>query len=286
MKNILFLARYDIKDKFLLSDTMNLYMDNIKYEIEDDVLHVKRPKIATPHTTIDRILNDRASLVRFGDGEFELLNNRPIAFQANSIKLAERLSEVLESNVHNILVGLPFYYWNTVNNCNPIIKDFVRRVISKRRGEYEKHIVFDKQYYSTECTQLYMTYSEEINLFSYFEKIKNLWKDRDITIIQGKGILSRLKYDIFDCAKSKQYIYAPAKNAFHDYELLLAEAKNIDLNRLVLIILGPTATILSFDLAKLGYQALDLGHIAKDFDFFMKGTKKDSNSISSFYSPD
>lgn len=46
------------------------------------------------------------------------------------------------------------------------------------------------------------------------------------------------------------------------------EAKKIDKNRIICIILGPTATVLAYDLAKEGYQALDLGHIVKAYNFY------------------
>ena len=54
----------------------------------------------------------------------------------------------------------------------------------------------------------------------------------------------------------------------------------------MILILGPTATVLSYDLNNLGYRALDLGHIAKDYDAFCKKLNKDSNTISGFFAPD
>jgi len=75
-------------------------------------------------------------------------------------------------------------------------------------------------------------------------------------------------------------------NAFEVYEDLLVKAKQIDKGRLIVIILGPTATVLAYDLAKLGYQALDFGHIAKDYDFYIKKISHDSASIANFLKPD
>ena len=39
---------------------------------------------------------------------------------------------------------------------------------------------------------------------------------------------------------------------------------------IILISLGPTATILSFDLCKLGYQAIDIGHIDYGYESFLE----------------
>jgi hypothetical protein len=121
---------------------------------------------------------------------------------------------------------------------------------------------------------------------AYFNKIRSIWENRDVTIIQGEGITRNFRFDIFDNVKSVEYIYGPSENAFSEYEYLLTTAKNIDKSRLVIIILGPTATVLAYDLASEGYQALDIGHTAKDYDFFRKEIKKDAKSIIEYYAFD
>lgn len=41
-----------------------------------------------------------------------------------------------------------------------------------------------------------------------------------------------------------------------------------------LISLGPTATILAYDLTRLGYQAIDIGHIDVEYEWYLQGAKK------------
>ena len=41
-------------------------------------------------------------------------------------------------------------------------------------------------------------------------------------------------------------------------------------NKLILIALGPTATILAYDLYKLGYRAIDIGHIDIEYEWFLR----------------
>ena len=43
---------------------------------------------------------------------------------------------------------------------------------------------------------------------------------------------------------------------------------------LILLALGPTATILAYDLCRLGYQALDIGHIDIEYEWFLKKVDK------------
>lgn len=49
----------------------------------------------------------------------------------------------------------------------------------------------------------------------------------------------------------------------------------------MIVVLGPTATVLAYDLAKAGYQALVMGHMGKDYDWFKR--KLDKN-VGKFFS--
>ena len=58
-------------------------------------------------------------------------------------------------------------------------------------------------------------------------------------------------------------ILCPLKDAFNRYDEILSIAETKipkDKNTLILITLEMTATVMAFDLNKLGYQAVDIGH--------------------------
>ena len=46
----------------------------------------------------------------------------------------------------------------------------------------------------------------------------------------------------------------------------------IDKKKLILLALGPTATVLAYDLYKLGYQIVDVGHIDIEYEWFLRNT--------------
>ena len=70
-------------------------------------------------------------------------------------------------------------------------------------------------------------------------------------------------------------IICPSENAFEIYDKIYNEALKIDKNKLVLLALGPTATVLAYDLFKAGYQAIDIGHVDIEYEWFLrKATKK------------
>ena len=71
---------------------------------------------------------------------------------------------------------------------------------------------------------------------------------------------------MFNNAESVDFIYGPARNAFLEYESLLDQVRQYDKNEyMILPVLGPTATVMAFDLAKEGYQAIDFGQMPGQF---------------------
>ena len=56
--------------------------------------------------------------------------------------------------------------------------------------------------------------------------------------------------------------------------MIKKKVKKLNENRLILIALGPTATILSYDLYKLGYQSIDIGHVDIEYEWFIRNCTK------------
>ena len=42
---------------------------------------------------------------------------------------------------------------------------------------------------------------------------------------------------------------------------------------MILLAIGPTATILAYDLYKEGYQAIDIGHVDIEYEWFLRQAK-------------
>lgn len=64
----------------------------------------------------------------------------------------------------------------------------------------------------------------------------------------------------FNKATQKAFIFGPSQNAFSKYDDILQNIlANYDVSWLVYIEMGAMTTVLSYNLSKLGYQALDMG---------------------------
>lgn len=48
---------------------------------------------------------------------------------------------------------------------------------------------------------------------------------------------------------------------------------NVCKDKLILLSFGITATVLAYELSKLGYQAIDLGHLDIEYEWFRMGAK-------------
>lgn len=118
-------------------------------------------------------------------------------------------------------------------------------------------------------TRLYMDYEDKSNSCEWFNKIKKVWDNKEIVIIEGEYSKLGIGNDLLKNSKSIQRIIAPSENAFDKYDLILESAKKINKDKLILIALGPTATVLAYDLMLEGYQAIDIGHIDIEYEWYL-----------------
>lgn len=224
------------------------------------------------------------SFLRFGDGEIAIANGQGIPFQEANENLGRRLKELLAINEEGLKVGVPYYYMHPIKNMNSFVQNFAYS-LGKQRKYLITHCKKQNVYIDTALTQVYQTYID-YDFDGYYTRMQRLLKGKDVTVICGEGVLDKLEYKALDICNSVEYIYGPSMNAYSQYDMLLEKAKQIDKSRLVLVILGPTAKVLVYDLYKCGYTAWDIGHYLKDYDAYKKQRPRTEAEITQFYKPD
>lgn len=253
-------------------------LDNIPYELYDKInkgsFHLKLPKIKSIEETLDKIIKDRCSIARFGDGEFACMNCSRIAFHDPCKDLAERLKETLSSNLPDLLVGLPDCF-GLLDCYVPYTRKFWRKYMSKKRQMTYSYLDMDRIYYNAFFNRYYLNYNKTEEYYqkcsTYFKKLKAIWKDKDVVLFEGQQARLGVGNDILDGAKSiSRILFCPIKNAFHKYDEILSSFDDISTDKLILAALGPTATVLAYDLCKKGYQAIDMGHISEEYECFLR----------------
>ena len=111
------------------------------------------------------------------------------------------------------------------------------------------------------------------HIWNYIKKLKKIWVHKNVLIIEGEKSRIGVGNNLFDNIKSIKRIIFPVTNAFLVYKKIIKEVLKLNEKRLILIALGPTATILAYDLYKLGYQAIDIGHVDIEYEWFLKNAK-------------
>ncbi|XME03784.1 GT-D fold domain-containing glycosyltransferase [Lachnospiraceae bacterium C1.1] len=256
--------------------SMNYIINNLKYEIVDDIEknNLKRPTIKSVKETLE-MLKKGYSMSRYGDGELNMILGRNFStFQEPDMRLIERLKEILVSNLDNHIVCLTDFY-GSFEGMNDEFKNWFRRHLYNNGRELDYEILdLNKVYYNTYITRPYYDYKRKDKAFETFNGLKEIWKKRDLTIIEGYKTRFGVNNDLLSGAKSVERILCPAINAFEKYDEILVKANSIDKSRIVLISLGQSATVLAYDLARNGYQALDIGHLDIEYEWFLRRTDK------------
>lgn len=237
---------------------------------------IKESKINVKNSreTIDYILTNRVSVSRFGDGEYRVMNHSGNGFQTPNERLGNRLEEVLNSQLSSHIVCLP-YAFVSVEHMTPDARSFWYPFCGSHKDFILKITDSQKTYYDTNFTRFYMDMKDKQIVGGTIERLKKIWEGENVVIIEGKFSCLGIGNDLFDNAKSIQRIIAPSHDAFSKYDEILKTATEIiPSDSLVLCALGMTATVLCYDLAKLGYWALDIGHVDVEYSWFKMGAKR------------
>lgn len=255
---------------------LTIHMQNMEYEIISKYKRKKYtfPKIADAESAIYEIVHHGKSMSRYGDGEFDIMLGRKNSFQKNDRLLARRLKEILKSNEENHIVCIPDAYGDFEGRTRQFVDCFRNHLSGGGREEEYGMLDMEKQYYDAFITRPYKDYTDKSKAEEKFEHLKRIWDGRDITIVEGEKTRMGVGNDLYDNVKSRIRILCPCTDAFDRYEEILQTVKETEKDRLVLIALGATATVLAYDLAKWGYQALDIGHIDIEYEWFLRGAEE------------
>ncbi|MFN4299817.1 MAG: GT-D fold domain-containing glycosyltransferase [Thermaurantimonas sp.] len=233
-----------------------------------------KPKVANIYETVEYIISNKASISRFGDGELSiLLFKASYPFQKYDPRLADIYLEILKNETENLLVGLPIGY-ESLDNLDFSHSLMWRAHFAMTWPKLKKRINPEKKYYNASITRPYFGRVNQEGVAEFFELIKKIWDNRDVLLIEGEKSRLGIGNDLFDNVKSLKRILAPNENAFEKFDQYINFIKSFDRNFLILIALGPTATALAYELHKLGFQAIDIGNIDLEYEWFRMGTKK------------
>lgn len=227
-------------------------------------------KIYDTKATLEKIINERQSISRFGDGEFNLINGQDLKFQKYNKELALRLCDIIKVNnkADNHLTAIPYVYYS-LKGKNKNSKNFWRIYLIDNRKSIYSLLNKNYSYYDSQITRIYINRRNKNQSVEFLNYWKKIWSSKDILIVEGELSRFGVGNDLFDNVKSIKRILCPSVNAYDKYNEIVSNIKQNYNGQLVLVILGPTATVMAYDLANIGIWALDIGNLDMEYEWLM-----------------
>lgn len=260
------------------SEIHAIRIKNQYYELAEKIIKnpPKMPQIESGLEALNLVAQEKKSMCRYGDGEFEIVHGRErTKLQKPNSELQKRLKEILYNTNDNVLTCIARLY-GTLDFFDDGMADVCRRYLTERiREDNMNAIDLNKKYYDAYVSRPYIFARDKSKAKEIFEAWKKIWTRRDIVFVEGIMTRCGYKNDLFSEANSIQRIVCPPTDSWEHYsEILDYIIEHISRDKLILIALGPTATVLAYDLAVRGYQAIDMGHLDNEYEWYIRGCTK------------
>lgn len=204
--------------------------------------------------TVELAIKKKKSIIRLGDGEFNVIAGKGVSYQQKNEKLREDICSLIEEYINSedskFILCMPgeFLYPNGIKlKYKQVVSWAFSRYYFKKN--YDTSVIYgDAFLFAKGNEQIYSllwrgNHVKHIvfahNNKSYGEKFKKVYK-KNTTFIQ---VPSRDAYDAID-----------------DIEMRIVDSVTAPKDSLILLSIGPCAKVLVKRLADRGYWAIDTGH--------------------------
>ena len=137
------------------------------------------------------------------------------------------------SKEKNLLIGINAPYKpKNIDRLNQPARDYYTNWF-KNFGFKLAKILKNHEYYSSTITRFYMDLKSKKGVPNYIKKLKKVWDQREVVIIEGEKSRLGVGNDLFDNMKSIERIICPTMNAFNKYkEIINTIKKKVKKNKL------------------------------------------------------
>lgn len=233
----------------------------------------KKISVMSVEETLKYLNEKEISICRFGDGEMDIINSQPIGFQKNDKGLAERLDEILCSKPDKCAIAVPESVAMKFQN---LTDDSYKFWVSNQfwnRKLWIRKLSDDYIYCNAHISRMYIRYADKTNCMRNFCLLKKIWEQKEVLVVEGTETRLGVGNDLLSGASSVHRILAPKTDAYQYYNTILETVKNHGKGKIIILALGPTATVLAWDLAQQGYRALDLGHCDVEYEWCLRNVQ-------------
>lgn len=139
-------------------------------------------------------------MVRFGDGEIVMIKGKDLMLQKASPEIATGLAEILRYTEDDLIVTIPGIF-DTLSDHRKASRQFWKDHLLFCRKTYEKYCNPDRIYYSTFVSRCYYYLEDRSGVGEQFAKIRKIWENRDVVIVEGEKTHNGVGNDLFDTAR-------------------------------------------------------------------------------------
>lgn len=246
----------------------NILASFVCFLYEKGILH-NNIQVHTIDETIDELLSTEKSMVRFGDGEIVMIKGVDLMLQKASPEIGEGLAKILAYPWDDLMVTIPGIF-DTLSDHHKASRKFWQDHLLFCRKTYEKYCNPNKVYYTTFISRCYYFGQDRSLCDGWFAKIRKIWENRDIIIVEGTRTHNGVGNDLFDSASSIERIICPPSDAYGALPEILNECLRYDKDRMFLLSVGVAAKFLAVELFQRGYRVLDIGNMDLEYEWYVR----------------
>ena len=235
---------------------------------EKNILH-NSIRVYSIDETLDELLNTNKSMVRFGDGEIVMIKGKDLMLQKASPEIGEGLAKILEYSWDDLMVTIPGIF-DTLPDHHEASREFWKDHLLFCRKTYEKYCNPNRIYYTTFISRCYYFGKDRSLCDGWFAKIRKIWENKDIVIVEGTRTHNGVGNDLFDSAASIERIICPPSDAYSALPEILNECLRYDTGRMFLLSVGVAAKFLAVELFQRGYRVLDIGNMDLEYEWYVR----------------
>lgn len=226
-------------------------------------------RVHSVEETIDELMHTDKSMIRFGDGEITMIRGRSLKLQKVEPEIADGLKRLLGYRHDDMIVTIPEIF-DDLSVYRKESRQFWRDHLLFSRKIYEKYCNPDRIYYNTSLSRFYYALEDKSKCGEWIEGIRQIWKDKDVVVVEGERTHNGVGNDLLDTARSIERIIGPASDAYGKLDEIIACCEEYPKDRLFLVSLGVAAKFLAEKMFLMGYRVLDIGNLDMEYEWYLK----------------
>ncbi len=250
--------------KQIIKDTLA----RISYWLYRTHIMKNRIRVHTIEETIKELIVSEKSMVRFGDGELTVIRGKSIKLQRNNPEISKQLKRILGYEYDNMIVTIPEIFGD-LSIYRKESRQFWKEHLLFYRKWYRECCNTEKVYYSTSISRFYYAYRDKSKCGLWAEQIRQIWKGKELVIVEGERTHNGVGNDLFSTASSIERIIGPASNAYDRLDEILNCCRTYSKDKLFLISLGAAAKPITEQLFLEGYRVLDIGNLDTEYEWYL-----------------